>query len=568
MKINFDDTSKMSAALSLANRGRYTEALPLFAQVNTYESALNQMACLCCMQEEGYACDLYLKTKQKYGFTHSLYADALTFGDLLSTVLDFCEHDRSYALAFDGETRADPALIAQYCYSNDSDYYDDDPPDSFFSTPPIAVPQGFYDVSGPMYIAGLRSKFENAMMNEDEKTVKELAKTILALSRTDLETLELQLAVITVRQNYKSKTALSVAERFADCNGGSVSAAGAALEAVLQNSPHKRLDTLGKLVRKLLADVQKIGAGELAELIFLSTDVLNDPDTAYKFAQTLYSQKENMVLDDYKVCATAFFNHGDRELSKEAMLTLAKYVPFDVYAAFWLEFVERAPRKNLLQIGEKTVRHFFVPYAVTSYVNAQMGQKLMGESLVLDLEDLNRFSVIFMYIKSLLIVGENNKYQETSAYVRAVLHTVPFRDKQEFFDFAVGNLLTMVNDHLLNQTLVARLAELGFDKKVFVGMTESYQAVDFAQIPKDDNLLFAPLGIALSVSRADVKALVSAYGKLKPLIEDEKFSLSLVHNLAYAMLCITKRGFEKSEESEFFAESETELYARYLKSLK
>lgn len=566
MKINIDDTAKMSTALSLAERGRYAEALLLFAQVNSYESALNQVACLCGMEEDGYASDLYRKIKQKYGFTHAVYADALSFGEVMDTVLDFCESDREYARKHDGSLRADTALLAKVSCDYDEDAYDEDPPESFFSTPVVASAQGFYNVSGPMYINSLRAKFEDAMMNGDEKTVKELYKTALALDRADLETLELQLALITVRQKFKGKTALLIAQKFADCSGGGIMATGTALEIVLHNGPYKNIEVLGKLVRKLLPNAEKIGARELAELAFISNDVLDDEEMAYRYAQILYTKKDEIALDDYKVCATAFFNHGDRTLAKEAMITLGRYVPHDAYVAFWKEFVDHAPRKKaLLQMGEKTVRHFYVPYAVMSYINSVIGQKLLGESMSLNAEDLRHVSVLFTYIKSLLIVGENNKYQEMSAYIRAILHTVPPRDNQDFFDFALDNLLTMVNDHLLNQTLIARLAEFGFDRKVFVGLAENYQVVDFSQVPKGEVRLYPSLGIALSVTRVEVSALVAAYDKLKPLADGEELSLGFAHNLAYAMLCIAKPNFPETEDSEFFAESEKELFIRYVR---
>jgi len=568
MKIYLDDNTKMNTALSLAERGRYADALLLFAQVDTYESLLNQVACLCGMEEDGFATDLYRQVKQQFGFTHAVYADALTFGEVMSTVLDFCESDRDYARKQDGALRANPDLLAKVSYDYESDLYDEEPTGSFFSTPLLEPTHTFYDVTDPKYIHSLRAEFEDAMMDGDERAVKDLYKTALAFDRSDAETLELQLALITVRQKFKGKTPLAIAKKYADCDVANVMATGAALEIILHNSPYKNLDTLNKLVKKLVPDAEYIAAGELAELVFLATDVLNDAETAYLFAKVLYTKRDELTLDDYKLCATAFFNHGDRALAKDAIVTLHRYVPRDPYVTFWLEFVDRAPqRETLLQVGEKTVRHFFVPYAFMNYVNSAIGQKLLGDTLELTADDFRLLTVLFAYVKSLLIMGENNKYQEVCAYVRAMLHTVPPADKEDFFAFAEFNLMTMVNDHLLNQTLIARLVELGYDRRVFVGLADTYQVVDFSQLQVAASVtLGMALGIALSVARADVALLVTAYDKLKPLVECEEFSLSLAHNLAYALLCVVNSDFPKTESSEFFTDSEKELYQRYLKS--
>lgn len=564
MKIYIDDNSKMSTALSLAARGRYSEALLLFAQVDTYESRLNQVACLGAMQEDGYASDLYRQVKQKYGLTHAVYADTLSFGDSTDAVLSFCESDRKYAITHDGELRADSNLLAKITLEIEPDYFDEDETEYFFSTPCVVSKQGFYEVSDPKYIGSLRVGFENAMMNGDEKAIRDLYKIAISFERSDVETLELQLALITICQKFKSRAALSIAKKFAACDSCNIMASGAALEIILHNRPYKNLDVLNTLAHKLLPNVDKVVASELAELAFLANDVLEDAEMAYRFAKALYAKRDRMTLDDYKVCATAFFNYGDRTLCKEAMLQLGRYVPHDKYVAFWQEFADHVSERDVkLQMGEKTVRHFFVPYEVMVYINFLLGKNLKEETICFDAADLRHISVLFDYVKSLLIVGENNKYQEMSAYVRAILHTVPPCDKQDFFDFALENLLTMVNDHLLNQTLISLLASLGFDKKAFVGLAETYQVVDFSQIPSDDKLLCSAVSIALSVTRADVPSLVAAYDKLKPLVDGEEFGLGIAHNTAYAILCIANPDFAQTEDSEYFADSEKELYGRF-----
>lgn len=565
MKINFDDNSKMNTALSLAERGRYADALLLFAQVNTYESLLNQIACLCGMEEDGYASDLYRQVKQKYGFTHAVYADAQSFGEVMSTVLNFCEPNRDYACRLDGTLRADPTLLAKVSYTYETDFYDDEP-FSFFSTQLYSSAESFYDVTDPKYIFSLRAEFEDAMLDGDDQAIKNLYKTVMAFNRSDQETLELQLALITVRQKFKGKAALAIAQKYAEINSSNVMANGAAVEIILQNGAHKHLIVLRKLVRKLLKNADDVPVTELAELTFLANDVLTDAETAYGFAKALFAKRDSLTLDDYKVCATAFFNQCDRALAKDAILTLNRYVPHDKYVKFWLDFVDNAPYTTpFLQMGDKSTRHFFVPYGVMHFLNSSIGQKLFGETLSLDADAYRYVGVLFTYVKSLLISGENNKYQELCAYLRAMLHTIPPTDKQDFFDFATENLLTMVNDHMLNQTLITLLIELGFDKKVFVGLPESYQVVDFSEIPSDDQLLASSMGIALSITRVEVAQLVAAYNKLKPLVADEEYSLALAHNMAYAMLQIAKPAFSQTEDADFFVESEHELYERYSK---
>ena len=571
MKINFDDTAKMRAALDQANRGRFMDALAIFAQVDTYESALNQIACLCALDEDLYAADLYRQTKQKYGQTHAVYSDVCFFGDLVTTVFDFCEPDRDYALQTDGEISADTNNLLQYAFNYDDDsYYDDEPTESFFSTPIVATSQGFYDVSDPLYVQSLRAQFEDALLYGDEKTVKSLYKRTMLLAGNNLETLELKLALVAVTQKTKGKQALDVAKAFANVDNGSMLCKATALQVVLDNNPHKNVDVLNKLVQKLLLDADKIGAAELAELVYISNDVLRNTEAAFQFAKALYARHDDLMFDDYKVCAAAFFNHGDRDLCRDVMLTLNRFVPFDSYVAFWLEFVQNASYKTPpLQVGGRALRHFYVPYGIFAYVNTAMGQIPFGENMTLTADDYRYVNVQFLYTKSLRLLGENTKYHEMSSVVRALLHALPPQNKQDFFNFAKQNLFTTINDPLLNQTLLALLMELGYADKVFVGLTDTYQVVDFKDIPQGEEQLYLALAIALSVQVAHTPSLVKAYYALKPFVDSQQqmLGLSNAHSLAYAMLCVSNPDFATSETADFFDGSEKQLYATYLNSL-
>lgn len=570
MRIEITDNTKMRTALSLAYKRSYFEALCLFAQVESYESALNQIACLAEMQDVGYAVDAYYYAKQKYGNTHAVYADICLLGDVAESIAIFCETNQRAAVANDGKLRADKALLAKFCklepeddfaapdlnYAADSTYFDA----SVFS------PNNFYDVKSTRYFDSLRINMEKCLMYGNEKQAKKYAKRLLEIKTDHLPTLEAQISLILYSEKFHK--GLQYAKRLAQAEGGSHAAIGGAIDIVTYLYSPKYFELLDRLLHKAAEVIEDITLFDLEDYIYLSTSRLHNYQLANLFAEALYKNFRNASLEALHMCACAFYNCGNARLAKEASITLLRAVPKNTYARILAEYVREVPvGKNTLSMNlqARSIRHFCIPAEIALYAHDRLTPSLgLDDSTVINEAQLFYISVLVAYCKSLVLLNRRKEYSELIALLRAVLVAYDFQSTEAFLQFAKWQLIATMPDQCLNETLLYRLITLGVKEVLHVGLPTGYYKLDISGLDCCDEVFVRAFAIcATLISVDEPRKYLKAYNDIFNTISIELQDETLPHKLAYALLRLCNKDFAEFPEAEFFAEGEDALYIMF-----
>ncbi len=572
MKIELTDNTKMHTAISLAGKHSFFDALCIFAQVDSYESVLNQIACLCDMDDVPFAMDLYRYAKQRYGAQYAVYQDVSDMDGVADAVLDFCEPFRAYAVKTDGTLRADKSMLITFGLADSDDdfiapdlnYMADD--DAFYN--PRYAFNRIFDVKSEEYFDSLRINMERCYLDGDEAQAKKYAKRLLAVETDHLPTLEAQISLILYSEKYKN--GIRYAERLANTQGGSHAAVGGAIEILMRTNPLKHLNELQKLLEKAV-DLEEITLFDLEDYVYIASDLLHNYSMANTFAERLFSDYRVASLEALKVCACAFYNVGNTEKAKSAAITLLRVVPHDIFGRILLEFLQNETPEDVrvpIELSSRYIRHYFVPTKLTVFAQNSLIALLekQGDAAVLDEKAFLYLSVIINSCKSLIITNRRTEYYDTATFVRAVLHTFLPKDNEQFFLFAKEQLFSVMSDQCINEYLVARMLTYGYCDTALVGLVNNtYYLLDFKSLCGNDEVFCYSFAICATLFALKNPAeYLSAYREIAQVVTFDVRDPLVTHKVAYAMLCKCRRGFEKSQEAAFFQEDEKQLYKDYI----
>lgn len=577
MKIELSENTKMHTAISLANRRRYYDALCIFAQIESYESVLNQIACLAEMQDVGYAVDTYYYAKRTYGSTHAVYSDVLLMGDAAKSIVQFCETNAKHARENDGAIHAEKTLLADFGAPDDEDDYSapdlDYAADTVLYDDPSLSANNFYDVKSTRYFDSLRVNMEKCIMNGDEAGAKRYAKRLLDVETDHLPTLEAQISLTLYTEKYKK--GFVYVERLAQTEGGSHAAVGGAIDIVMHLNPHKHLDILKILMQKALDVLEDVNAYDLEDYVYIATSLLCDFELAYKFAEALYRDYKHASLEALHVCACAFFNYGKWNMAKEASISLLRAVPKNDYARILSEYVRQTPcAKNQMpmETPPRVLRHFCMPTKVTLYAHRQLCAMLdADDKLKLTDDELFYISVLLAHCKYLILTNRKKEYMDIITFLRTILEVYDFADMEQFLTFAKSQLLSTMPDQCISETLVNRLIKFGVQEKIDVALPTGCYKLDIAKVDSSNAIFVRAFAVCASLVRIDSpKKYEKAFAEICDTVQVDFDAEDISYNLAFAMLCICIKGFAELPEAEFFVEGQYSLYREYraMKKLK
>lgn len=591
MKIELTDSTKLHSAISLADKRRFYDALCIFAQVETYESMLNRIACLCEIDDVPFAIDLYRQAKRKYGAEYAVSKDVRELGGSAEAVLDFCEASRQHAASTEGARRADKALLVEHDPDFDDDfsapdlnYLADD--DNFYD--PYYASNKIFDIKSEDYFDFLRVNMERCFVEGDEAQAQKYAKRLLAVETDHLPTLEAQISLVLYLEKYKSGVAF--AERLASVEGGSHAAVGGAIEILMRVNPKKHLAALDKLLQKALK-MDDVTLFDLEDYVYIASDMLHDYQMANSFAEMLYADFRFASLEALKMCACAFYNVGKIAEAKNAAISLLRVAPDDIFARILCDFLQyetereqnaaNADGQNVkipFEFSSRLIRHYFMPTKLTVYSQSRLialfevkTRNKQAESIVLDDKALLYLAVAIASCKSLMITNRRNDYYDMATFIRAVLYTYPPENSESFFAFAKEQLFAVMSDQCINEYLVARLIALGFAEDVYISLPNNrYYVLDLRNVCAEgcgaDEMFCYAFGVCSTLFEIkDTQVYIDAYREITQKVPCDPSDPMAVHKIAYAMLCSCKRGFEKSEEAEFFQNDEKKLYDDFKK---
>lgn len=575
MKIEINENSKIHAGISLANKRRFYDALCIFAQVESYESALNQIACLCEMEDVAYAIDVYRYAKQKYGLTHALFSDLYAMKGVADTVLNICERDLSLARSTQGKISANPALLLDFQLPEEEDFSTPDfnysADDGLFYDPKYATNK-FYDVKSVEYLDSLRINTERCFLEGDEVQARKYAKRLLAVETDHLPTLEAQISLVLYSEKFKK--GIPFAERLAELEGGSHAAIGGAIEILMNTDPAKHVDALQKLLKKAADVVDEINYFDLEDYVYVATEILHDCELASVFAKSLFADFRFADLEALKICAYAFYNVGDLKNARLAAISLLQAVPHDAIAQILLDYLNNADPNDIVvpfEIAPRYVRHEFVPVKFANYaqrklialLEAQKDEPKLGK------QELLCLSVLAQTCPSLAITQRSKDYYTLATFVRKAVRTFLPQNNQEFFDFCKRQLFDYLPDQSVSEFLLARMLTLGCCDKVFVSAREnSYYVLDCSTIAGASEDFYFAFAICATLFKAPNAAkYLAVYNDIVQMVHPQENLFLLTHHFAYALMRICQKGFAKSEVEQAFSEEEKSLYFTY-KELK
>lgn len=574
MKLELNDNLKIQTALTLVYDRKFYRALELFTQVNSYESLVNQIVCLCIMDETAYAMDLYRQTKSSLGGEYALYSDIASYGITTRALLEVCESNKKYAKKIDGARRADRTLLIKMNrLCEEEDIIEDsayDGWDDFELFDGKAVGRRFFEANSEEYFDYLRYQMGRWYFEGEEKKAEKYAKMLLEVETNHLPTLEAQIAIVLYMEKYKK--GIAYAKRLSEVEGGAAAAISGAIEILMRTDPRKNLDVLKKLMCKAVDIADEISLFDLEDFIYIATSYVCDMEMSRKFAVKLFAEGDNASIDGLKLCAVAFYNFGDTELAKQAVVTISRIAPWDVWGKLFADFLIKNPySKNQFPIDlpPRILRHFYLPEKLASYAMAQLdGQfKADAEQIFFDDKQLVYFSALINHCKVLMLTGHRKEYSQCVAVVRGLLDKCVCKDLQTLFDFIKTQLCQALSDQTLNACFITFLAQRGCKDKVLVGLMTSCYILDLSTVESDDETFLTAFGICTAlVDVEDPRKLFASYKKFTDFLNDYKTEGSLTHELAYAMLCFSIRNFEQTNAAEFFPETDKALLIKYLET--
>ncbi len=583
MNIVISDSTKLRAAIALANKGQFYDAICIFAQIDNYESCVNRILCWCHLTPFSFAAaDLYARTKQLFP-ERSVYSDVSAYCPLTNQLLKVCECGTD---VYDGPIRTDSSLLIKRGMS---------PADDDISEQDLAMfedlaliedlrysPNNFYDVNSETYFTYLRVSMRKCQLLGDEKKLKEYAKKLLAVNTGHMPTLEAQIEYVL---NYGSlKKGVVYAKRLAKCENASVLALRGAIEILsrLENPDEKLFSVLlHKIADKTLRD-----PNDLRDYTYFASEFLHDDQLAYEFAVQLINSCEP-TIEVLHVCACAFYNYGDIDLAKNAAYMAFRSAPEDVLSVALYRYISQnatterrlrldIPPRAVYYVNNRglwsdTVRvfsvaefldncsHFFVPKTLLDRAKFNLKVMLAKQKRVLEVERFNDLALVIRHLR-MMTCGVSADYDETEQLVGEVL-TVRPENVEMFVNFAKIQLANPVNNVFLQSSLIFALLRCGCKEKIYVALPGEYSCLNLSAIKREKEFNKAVSVCAALVPIERPSLYHNTYLCIKNVLDLKKYNH---YQLAFALLSECEEDFRKQCGYEFFSSEMRTLYRDYM----
>ena len=565
MKIEINDNVRMLAALEKVEEGNYFDALCLFARVDSYESMLNQIGCLCHLGDVGYAVELYRRLLAKFYFTHNCCHDLNKISE--HTVQVLSQVDKQFILESFEETRlsADDKLLGNFDVSDD-EFYDD-----YLDDYPEEEEDRFCDVHSAEYFFKTISRLDDEVNKGHTKKSKKIIAELLDFDSMDESVLEGQMLLCLVERNQEKGA--EFAERFATLsNVQSYRAVSIAVGILSGLDGHK--ETLDKLLVLLDKFVDQIPDEELLDYAQMVEGNAQTETVATKLAQILFDRHKNIGCEALRMSARIFCNMGLKKRAREAVLTLMNAVPWDSFAAVLLSYVDSGIGAKLDPSFSNVsiFRHLDVPTQLGVIAEYKLIQRMEnaeadnGEECVFYTDDYKLLHCIANVCKTHFYRGNSEKFANDAAVLSTLLATFQPQSKEEFFAFAKQQLCSFMPEPSLQKDFLLYLIKHGFRGEVLMSTTKLYYPLDLSKLKIFDENFLNAFCLCAALSRVEPRRLQRAYVKIKSAVElPGESDFAAVHRLAYCMLAVAYKEFAHSSVADYFGEGEDALYLEYIK---
>lgn len=568
MTIQLTDNVRMLAALDKVKEGKFFDALCLFARVDSYESILNQIGCLCHMGDTGYAVELYRRLLADYYLTHNCYCDlgkmsgqAVGLLGHFDSALDTDEFDEN-------KVSADEQLLGDF---EGAFGFDDE---DFFDEYEEIEEEHFCDVTSAEYFFRLVKWLDAEAEGGRREKTDRLVEQLLEFDSDEDSVLEAQMLLCLADRNYEKGA--QYAERFAKLNC-TYNYRAIAVAVGLLSITNKHEETLRTMLERLLNNANDIGDNDLMEYLEIAEGSFGSDELTGKLAEILYIRYKDIGCAALRSCARIFCNMGWKKLAREAVLTLQSAVPWDSYAEVLRMFVDSDIDAKLDKSFSNLdlMRHIDVPTQLAVIAEFELVQRMengmsTGEECILTTRDYKLLDCITNVCKTHVYRGNSEKFVNEATVLSTLLFNFKPQSKQEFFDFAKRQLCSFMPEAPVQKDILLRLINLGYKGKLLISADRGYYPLDLSRLGKCDDVFLNAFCLCAALRRVDVRRLQRCYAKIKATVGlslNSDFEYDTVHKLAYCLLAVSYKDFVESTVAEYFGEGEDQMYLDFIASL-
>ena len=576
MKIEINDNTRMQSALDKVYEGKYFDALCLFSRVDSYESMLNQIGCLCHLHDTGYAVELYRMLLAKYHFTHNCHRDVCRVSSQTERLLTYFDEKLTNADFDEKKISAEESLLGEFESPDEFDDYDDDyddvlaedavvPRESIFAK--VGTPEHFFQI-----IRRLQEESEKNQLKKSEATIAEL----LEFDCDDENVLEGQMLLCLAQRDFSKGVAC--AEKLAELSHyENYRAIAVALGILLGTGEHT--ETLDKLLARLIEFADEISDDDLIEYLEIAESRFSNDELTGKLAQILYDRAKEVGCEAFRICSRIFFNLGWKKLAKDALLTLQNAVPWDSFAKATLLYLESdvSVKLDKQYSGIDVARHLDIPTQLAVVAEYQLVAR-MEQALNANTEcffapnDYPLLHCISNVCKTHASRGNSDKFVNDATVLATLLTTFIPQNNDEFYDFAKIQLCSLMTETPVQKDILYALIRHGYRDKLLVTVGKTYYPLDLSKLTVCDEIFLDAFSLCAALRKVETKKLERNYLKIKKAVGAEQltegeFSYERVHALAYCLLAVSYKDFAESQLAGYFSEDERALYLQYLASL-
>ena len=567
MIIQLNDNTRMLSALDKVSEGKYFDALCLFARVDSYESMLNQIACLCRLNDTGYAIELYRIFLSKYYFTHNCYRDLATTSEQAVEMLSLFDSALQGDQFDESKLSADTNLLGDYrefSEFDDEEYFDEYEEES--------TQNGFCDVRSTEYFFRLIQRLHDESEKGNVKLSQDVIEELLAFTSKDESVLEGQMLLCLAEHDYDRGA--EFAEKFAAIDDSDNYRATAVAVGLLSwSGKHKRL--LQKLLARLIKYADALSDNELMEYVEAAENFIENGELTGRLAEVLFSRYKEVGCEALRMCTRVFCNLGWKKQAREAVLTLTNAVPWDAYAHVLLKFIDSGIEVKLDKSFNNfnVARHIDMPTQLSVIAQYQLVQRLergvkFGEECVLYTDDYPCLHFIANVCKTYVYRGNSDKFASEATTLASLLFSFTPDDKAEFYDFAKRQLCSFMPEPPVQRDILLKLIKVGYRGKLLVTARKGYYALDVTKLATTDETFLEAFCLCAALRKVDTRRLQRAYDKIKAVVAMDDENMRNAHQLAYCLLALSYKDFVESSVADYFGEEENALYLEYLKTDK
>ncbi|MCH5159222.1 MAG: hypothetical protein J1F66_00040 [Clostridiales bacterium] len=568
MTIEINNNVRMTAALDKVAEGKYFDALCLFARVDSYESVLNQIGCLCHLHDTGYAVELYRRLLAKYYFTHNLYRDLSRVSSQAVDLLGFFDSELD-ADAFDeNKISADGKLLGDF----EIDDFDDEEFLEEFEEP--LREKSFCDIRSSEYFFRLVERLHDETEKGNLKNARTLTDELLEFNSNDETVLEGQMLLCLAERDFDRGA--EYAERFAALEHSN-SYRGIAVAVGILSATNKHNETLKNMLAQLIEFADEITDSDLIEYVEIAESCFDNSELTGKLAEILYARHKDVGCEALRSCTRIFCNMGWKKQAKGAVLTLLNAVPWDSYAAVLLRYIDSDINVKLDKSFSNLtlLRHLDVPTQLAVISEYRLIQRIEnemagGEECILHTDDYNLLHCIANVCKTHVYRGNSEKFVNDATVLATILFSFMPENAGEFYDFAKQQLCSFMPEPPVQKDILLRLIKLGYCDRLLISANKTYYSLDLSKVTVFDEAFLDALSLCAVLRKVDARRLQRNYLKIKEIADvkevydDGDARYSLTHKLAYCLLAVTYKDFAKSQIAEYFGEGDDALYLDYL----